>query len=360
MVNEEDRKGTESQDDTDSVDAFRELRCLIEFIDNELTTVVEDFKARRRKTVYFSDLWYLFRPGDLLYTPLSKKSDTGIARSMDVDLPLGVRKSGARFQEVWRIDATGNGRPNLRGLTNEDPWAREINPFVLHGYYVDLTYMHTYATNMYWFKIETFTGQRDISALPFYPLEYVANADHLRSKWKARGEAFREFHTFVHKYYIGRSLTSHPNGDCPAKDDLPYHAENINSQVVVDFKEAFAANPGWQPYGDSDPPINIALAEFQESYDTSFWSDLNRKVLHVSSSDHIYRDCNIDFKLTEEQRLHDTIMRNKRDILYEHSELSDEHLILLPNRVFAFVLRNRKFGNVPAHSLTGRYITNAN
>ncbi len=360
VLNEEARKGIRSEHLTDSVEAFREFRCLIEFIDSELETVVEDFKARRRKKVYFSDLWYLFRPGDLLYTPLDNKADTDVARSLDKD-PASVRKMGARFQEVWRIDATGNGRPNLRPPTDRESSAKKVNPFVLHCYYVDLTYMHTYGTYMYEFKIDAFPGQRDISSLPFYPLEYLANVDRLCSKWKARGEAFREFHTFVHKYYIGRSLTSHPNGDCPPEDDLPKHAENIDSQVVIDFSEACAANPGWLVYGDEDPQIRFALPEFEEHYATHFWSDMNRKVPYRSICDLIYQDWDIDLKFSDKQRLHDKLMENRTDVVIsEHSELSDEHLILLPNRVFAFVLRNRKFGNVPVHSLTGLSITNAN
>ena len=361
VLNEEAQEGTESKGLTNCVEAFRELRCLIEFMDNELKTVVEDFKACRRKKVYFSDLWYLFRPGDLLYTPLDNKADTDVARSLDEDLPLNVRKTGARFQEVWRIDATADGRPNLRAPSTDEPNAPKVNLFRLHCYHIDLDYMRTYDTYMYSFRVEPFSGLRDISSLPFYPLKYLANADRLCSKWKARGEAFREFHTFVHKYYIGRSLTSLPNGDSPPSDRLPRYAENIDSQVVIDFSEALTANPGWQAYGDRDPPIGHALAEFQENYVVSFWTDLAHKELSKSIYEDTYHDWGIDEKLSDEQRLHDKLMGNKRQvILTEHSELSDEHLMLLPNRVFAFVLRNRKFGKVPLHWLTGLLIANAN
>ena len=350
VLNEEAQKGTESKDQTESVAAFRELRCLLEFIDNELKSVVEDFKARRRKKVYFSELWYLFKPGDLLYTPLDNKADTEVARSLDRDAPGKLGKAGARFQEVWRIDITAGGRPNLRPPIDKEPTAKRINAFELHAYHVDLNWTRTYATYKYLFRIDAFPGQRDISSLPCYPLDYLANADHLRSKWKARGEAFREFHTFVHKYYIGRSLTSHPNGDCHYRDDLPRHAENIDSQVVVDFSEAYTANPGWHMEVDIDPSIGYILAEFEDDYLTNYWTDENRKELYKSVYDTIAWDWTVDDLLSEEQRSHDKLMENKRElVLTEHSELSDEHLILLPNRVFAFVLRNRKFGNISIH-----------
>ncbi len=349
VLNEEAQNSTESKNLTDSVEAFRELRCLIEFIDHELKPVMEDFKAARRKKVYFSDLWYLFRPGDLLYTPLDNKGNIDIARALDTTVPF-VRKMGARFQEVWRIDTTAGGRPNLRASANKDSINKKVNAFSLHGYYTDINYLQAYDTFMYFFSIDPFPGQRDISSLPFYPLKYLANADHLCSKWKARGEAFREFHTFVHKYYIGRSLTSHPNGDSPTDDNLPKHAENIDSPVVIDFSEAFAANPGWPSYIDVDPPIGYEPEECHEDYLTNFWTDMSRKELYKSLYDFIYNDSIIDIRLSDEQRLHDKLMENRRDRTFtEHSQLSDEHLILLPNRVFAFVLRNRKFGNVPIH-----------
>ena len=353
VLNEEAQRGTESKDQTDSAAALRELRCVIEFIDNELKPVVEDFKARRRKKVHFSDLWYLFKPGDLLYTPLKNKADPEVASSVDTDISERPWRAGARFQEVWRIDATTDGRPNLRAPTDKEPPTKKVNAFELYAYHVDLNQARVYCTYKYLFKIDPFTGQRDISSLPCYPLDYLANAGHLRSKCKARGEAFREFHTFVHKYYIGRSFTSHPNGDRPSEDNLPRHAENIDSQVVIDFSEALAANPGWQMPVDRDPYIGYSVAEFQEDYVTNFWTDANHKELYKAVYETIARDVVIEDMRSEEQRSHDKLMENRRDVvLTEHSELSDEHLILLPNRVFAFVLRNRKFGNVPIHSLT--------
>ena len=347
--NEEAQNSTESKVQTDSVEAFRELRCLIGFIDHELKPVMEDFKAGRRKKVYFSELWYLFRPGDLLYTPLGNKADIDVARALDTPVSF-VRKMGARFQEVWRIDATTDGRPNLREPPDKDSLNKKVNSFLLHGYHTDINYVQAFDTFMYLFRIDSFPGQRDISSLPFYPLKYLDNADHLCSKWKARGEAFREFHTFVHKYYVGRSLTSYPNGDVPPDDNFPKHAENIDSQVVIDFGEGFAANPGWQTHEELDPPIGYATSEFEEDYSTNFWMDMGRKELYRSVNEYIYQDWHIDTKLSDEQRLHDKLMGNRRTtFLTEFSQLSDEHIILLPNRVFAFVLRNRKFGNVPKH-----------
>ena len=358
LLDEKAQNSTDLKNSSDSVEAFRELRCLIDFIDDELKPVTEDFEAGRRKKVWFSDLWYLFRPGDLLYTPLVNNADTDVARPVDHDEDSSfARKTGVRFQEVWRIDATADGRPNLREQNRRrrewrgrDSTTEKVNGFLLHGYHVDLNYVHAYDTFMYKFRIEPFPGQRDISSLPFYPLKYLANADRLCSKWKTRGDAFREFHTFAYKYYIGKSLTSYPNGDSSPHDDLPTYAENIDSHVVVDFSEALTANPRWQSHQDADPPLLPTSAELEEDYHTKYWEDMNCKELYTALEDYISPEDHIDTARSAEQRSKDTLMENRRaKNLTEHSELSNEHLMLLPNRVFAFVLRNRKFGNVPIH-----------
>ena len=364
MLNEEAQKGIQLKDRTDSVEAFRELRCLIGFIDSELKPVVEDFKAQRRKKVFFSDLWYLFRPGDLLYTPLDNKAEAGVARSLGKTQAF-ARKIGARFQEVWRIDATTNGRPNLRPWTarEEDQLVGQlVNPFELYAYYVDLDNVNSYEAVSCAFRIDAFPGQRDIRSLPFFPLKYLPDANYLCSKWSARGQAFREFCPFRHKHYLGRSLTSHPNGDSPMDDYLPKYAEHIDSEVVVDFSAALATNPGWQCRFDGDGLIGYASSEFEEHYPTTYWTYLWHGEISHMLNDYILPDWHLDTMLSMDQRRHDILMdgRDIRKSKVKHGDLTEDHLILFPNRVFAFVLRNRKFGRTLCLDLRRLLIANSN
>ena len=48
------------------------------------------------------------------------------------------------------------------------------------------------------------------------------------------------------------------------------------------------------------------------------------------------------------------IMDSAEKIVYEEGAFGDEHTILLPARVFAFVLRNRKFGKFSLYQLEDR------
>lgn len=83
---EEDESKEEQEDLTDCVEALRDLRCLIEFMDSELQSVVERMKSPTTQKVYFSDLWHLFKPGDLLYAPLGSKSESEV-RFSDTNQP---------------------------------------------------------------------------------------------------------------------------------------------------------------------------------------------------------------------------------------------------------------------------------
>lgn len=92
---EEDESKEEQEDLTDCVEALRDLRCLIEFMDNDLQPVVERMKSPATQKVYFSDLWHLFKPGDLLYAPLGSKSESEVSFSNRNQLSSSLPKRTA-------------------------------------------------------------------------------------------------------------------------------------------------------------------------------------------------------------------------------------------------------------------------
>ncbi|KAM6505899.1 hypothetical protein FSOLCH5_014076 [Fusarium solani] len=71
----------------DSPEALRDMRCYVEFIDNEILPLHSRFDGTGAEKVKFDDLWSLFRVGDLIYMPASGET-------------------GGRYHEVWRIYKT--------------------------------------------------------------------------------------------------------------------------------------------------------------------------------------------------------------------------------------------------------------
>ena len=347
VVSEVDAKHTRDGDDedlTDSLEALRDLRCLIEFIDMDLKPVVDSYRNTTRQKVPFCDLWHLFKPGDLLYCPIGSPHRDYITFG-ERTLP---QMPNDRFQEVFRVTCTRGGRPHLKESEANFTSLRHqstINAFEVITYSVDFNATR-FVSPTFSFDFPPFSGERDITSLNFYPLRYAPKVEELKSKWKARGEAFREYTTFKYMYYIGKTLTSSPSGYRAPDDSYPKHVENIDSQVVVDFDEALAANPGWRIF--SNPltlPYKDVSGELSEDYPSCYWKDSDRKVLDEAIDDAIYDDAHIDINLFKENIERDPLLSEYAETWpIRNDDLDENHLMLLPNRVFAFVMKNRKWG----------------
>lgn len=115
--------------------------------------------------------------------------------------------------------------------------------------------------------------------------------------------------------------------------------------MVVDFAEGLAANPGWGPNRTIGGPISLGLREFTENYPVILWKDRTRKIKLDSKYERCYLDWRIDEKAMDLQAENDPLAKDfQDDTIIAGGELSKEGLMLLPNRVFAFVMKNRKFG----------------
>ena len=344
-VSEVEAKNARDGDDedlTDSLEALRDLRCLIEFIDLDLKPVVDSYRNTTRQQVPFCDLWHLFKPGDLLYSPLGSENSISYGETEQPQM------SNDRFQEVFRVICTNGGRHHLelsRANFTSVGHLSTVNAFLVSTYSVDFNATR-FVSPGYIYTLTPFSGERDITSLSCYPLRYAPKVDELKSKWKARGEAFREYTTFKYMYYIGKTLTCSPYGRHAPEDNYPKHVENIDSQVVVDFDETLAANPGWRIFSNTLTLRHEDVSgEMSEDYPTCYWKESDRKVLGEAMDDEIYHDAHIDINLSMEIIERDPLLSGYADTRpIRNDDLDENHLMLLPNRVFAFVMKNRKWG----------------
>ena len=354
------------KDLTDSSQALRDLRCLVQFMDQELKPVVDRYTRDSCKKVAFSELWHLFKPGDLIYAPLGTASNDEVAISERKHRPTDLRKPNDRFQYLWRVKKVSDGRHNLQprrsirrrrySVSSNSDYDSDVdaranervdrspNPFRAIAYYCDFDGV-SFGTWDYQFCIRPFDDYRDITSLVFYPLRFASKATELETKAAERGLAWEQFITFKHKNYAGRSLFTHPSGD-PDRG-FPRHAEAINSPVVVDFNEALAAEPDWKPDLVSIDILDIQELQyvFTEKFPTMFWKDPDHQNLERSEADRIYIDRDIDIMMSKDSERTDSVLQRRGEhSIIEYKDLPDIYRLLLPNRVFAFVLRNRKFG----------------
>lgn len=98
-----------------------------------------------------------------------------------------------------------------------------------------------YDSDLYWpheevVGIRRFDGEREVTALSVYPMKFDPRAD-LREELIDQGRVFKDFACTKssHRRYYGRNMDEDARG------------EHIDSEVIIDFKEATNQNSDWLP-----------------------------------------------------------------------------------------------------------------
>jgi hypothetical protein len=170
---------------------------------------------------HFKHLWYLFYPGQYLYS-----------------------RSG--HQRVWRVIQCTGGRSYLSTDGSHDrvdgPGVQKYSPLFLDCYHIDFNGKR-FGPVHHQFKIPPFEHARDVTVLEVVPMEYVDKSDKLLEHLTQRGQDFIDATRVCHRYFVGRTLVWTPNGT-----RLPnLHAEDVDSPVMVDFDRTLQFNPTWTP-----------------------------------------------------------------------------------------------------------------
>ena len=336
----EGRKRTKYEDLVDSVEALKDLRCLVQFMDQDLKDVDRYAKDDPPSRILFKDLWHLFKPGDHVYvqlqsTPTEDKASPNTSTNESND---------KRYHVSWRVHSTWGGRPNLTAGDGDETLVpkQKTNPFELRCYYID--FYKSYFPSTHIWKIEPFLGEREVTSLEVYPWRYTRDSVKVKSLLKDRGEKFRDLTTFKYRFYKGSSLVCQPCGCFFVHNTFPSYPEQIESEVIVDFTEAFRQDPDRLPFfGGRGTKFNER--ETEDALAISVWKDDKQDELDEYRSDEIYDDSLIDKELTIEFESKDPIWKADLEAGFTSREgLREEDLILLPARVLAYVFRKQHFG----------------
>lgn len=305
--------------DTASEAAFQHLSCLVDFLDL--------IRARRQyllsgtcSKVTFADVWHLFKPGDEV---LDKEQRQAYRI-------LSVNSSGHRTLPPWRdLDA--------EELEGDEP------VIILHGVYItfDGTLLGSIGKP---FKIERFEGEEDITSLPVLPLRMIKDQD---SEASTDGAAFRQDLIDRGRMFVkmARSSPMHYNGP------LIFPKEEVDSQVVIDFEQAFASwtnGPDFRkPIIENmiGKPIGVSLLEtpclasccageqvHQDAYAEQKWNEAYVGTLIPDPQDRTKKPSLAIYP------------RAIRGSTFDETELTDQDLVIMSYKVCGYVLRNRKWG----------------
>jgi hypothetical protein len=325
-------------------ETLEHMRCLADFMDRYIRPTLSRLEDKSNSKIHFWDLWYIFRPGDDIHMPL-RVQDTSVTVDAIETTPETFQ---SRYNQLWRVTGTSGGRPNLSAAQSRNINLKS-NPFRVDCYYIDF-HGRYFRPTVHTFEIMPFKGERDITALDFYPARYMEMSQQREtlSGHLEKGKVIFDSmaRSFTHFFYSGPTLMVHPCG-CRLQEG-PTIQEHIESEVIVDFKMALRKYPSWQPQREPWKDPVIERRELQETFPVQYWTDHRRTKLESTEYDQVYNDYFID-------RERAIIFKNNEQIfapipsgwLSNESMVPERDIMLLPGRVFAFVLRTRTFGKHP-------------
>ena len=300
--------------------AYKELGTLIKFMDEDLKTV-KQFEDGSITKVYFSDLWHVFRPGDEV-----------IASSK----PLNA----------YRVYHTAGGRPYLSPPKDSEEesgsdFARryripeQSSDFSINAYQMDFDGIKLGPVR-HSFSIQKYDGLRDITSLPVYPLRFAKDRESVRKTLQSNGHTFNDLARGGYVQYRGMNL---------------HEAEDIESQVIVDFNAALWDSQDKISSWDFKIEFGIRPPAGANKAEVTMVSAGGCTKANCCENDFIFNDLSIDDRRMEdfitEKPLLTTDIRYLND---DVKQIPEEDFILFPHRLFAFVLKDRKWGK-PANSI---------
>jgi hypothetical protein len=336
--------------------AASHLRAYIEFAEAEILTDHRRFREPTGEArpspgrIRFEELWYLMQPGDLIYLP-EKTVKKFLSETADpkVRCCSTLSHESAMQQNIWRLYHAYIPYAQYTATVDTDEARRIYTAYLYHLDYDGVTY----GPSCYSFQIRHFEGERDIRELDFYPLRFANRAREVLEESKRIGTLFTNCIAQWHMSYDGWTLITDPVGK-PLTDprgDRQLRPQHIDSEVIVDFAEAFNTDPRFNTRSDLEPWTGqVYLSETVNAPDlVAIWSDRSRsKLLSVSREVIVGAD---DIEQLEHDRY------AERDEYLNHNRDPDlipegDDLALLPRRVFVYSLKDAKFLPVDVRHMT--------
>ncbi|KAK6079671.1 hypothetical protein SCUP515_03927 [Seiridium cupressi] len=253
-----ENKATTTKSSKESFDnnLLEQLKFILDFMDEHLTDTIrkyEDARTGKLKSIVYEDLWMLYKPGDIIYTPLRRAAATSFPpppppprnqphRPAKNTLPIPnilLQGFGRDTPQAYKIIAITGGRPFATATTVTPRKVNTYTQLKLLCYFIDSNgYRFDCMADTFTFK--PFDNEISITDLEAYPIAYASLGEARGEKpmlefLQSRGKSFIEVCEASHKLYEGLAYNYEGN------------KEEINTPVIVDFALAYANMPGLRP-----------------------------------------------------------------------------------------------------------------
>ncbi|KAH6603955.1 hypothetical protein Trco_007401 [Trichoderma cornu-damae] len=358
-------------------DTLAEMRLYIKFIDEQVMPEYQRFQDEDGSTaptkIRWDLLWYLFKPGDLVYVP---NLNSGVRARIPMSWDGVFRRLQAGFgdggmepapsanhttrgshtdQMVWRIYRAPFKQSIVDGCTCESCLKME-STWSISCYHIDYDGQNYRAVGRI-IEIPSFEGEREITQLPCYPMRYVKQRDEIMERGRQYGSKFIRHIDPAKRYsfYRGWTLIKTPLGQSveDKHGKVMTSPEHIESEILVDFEEAFNTDPSWKPdiLAVDSLTYKVVISIDNES-PLQEWHDSKRSNLKDTWEDKVVTEDGVDILQMNEFIEKDLLLRKRKDNGDEIGELEGDNLALLPRRLFAYALWERKFVQVDVRDVS--------
>ncbi|GAP90040.1 putative AAA family protein [Rosellinia necatrix] len=335
--------------------AYADMKCYVDFVKARLIprrNMFSDADNTRPSKVSYRDLAALFRVGDLVIEPGTSQAESSIKDKRSSVVNVTESK-------LWRVCYISEDTPNW-SVHNLDAPGSELQSRIdvgdeathLRLYYIDFNGKQ-FSPVRGDASIEFFEGEKEITKLPVYPLKFHKEHPNFLSGLQERGQRFKDIVSSGNPTlsYHGWTLTKDPAGrDLTSKPEQgTVWPEYIESDVIVDFTEAFQVNPWWKPAFQQFPEAeSFYPTATRDEFPIVEWSDRSR-FKQFGTREEIVIEYDGVRELEWEKFL-------ETDPFINHDEepepfghlaqtLTEDDLALLPSRLFVYALRSRSFIN---------------
>lgn len=334
-------------------EALAAMRCYVKFVDDEIMPQYAQFetlKAVDDPKIRFSDLHYLFRTGELVYRPYgSDTSGKGDPREWKRTGKRLWRTYGIRSRDTgYRVRPTDHRKYDMQQDTEGD------DSFLIRAFYLEYT-GEEFCTMTMEFAIQPFKGLRRIRTLPIYPVRFgPEDLDQYISDAIALGDKTLEYIDLRHVSYDSWTVTRTPKGDpiCDTSGIELKHPEYINSDVMIDFTEAFQACPHWKPQRTILRPEPVEQMTEMDDFPILWWSSSSRDELVAESSELVPVRTGVSMWEQNKFISTDPLLACMTENYLKGTLTTREFLVrpedkgLIACRVFGYVFQDRKFAQM--------------
>lgn len=322
---------------------LQDMRVYVGFVENTIMPMWKRFGGAERgaspSQILYNEIPFLFKPGELAYVAPSRNKSTGPYPSAEQTM----------FKVLYCVP-----RDLATGLGDGGGWSQPGTETMVHLHCLDYDgerFRPVYRAVEF---RHYFEDEEEITSLPCYPLRFHPDYEALLKRHTEMGEWFRNCVEGGprHLYYSGWTLvTGMFTGDDRVGEEK--HPEHIESEVIVDFKEASRHIQDW--ITTEAPSYNNSSAGRRNlACRMMYWSRSG-----VAHKPVLQRDLDRDeVLLIREDSIHamDAAAFFKNDRWVQGKEPADSFewnphdLVILPRRILGYVLRRRIFARLDTQS----------